>query len=250
MKVAIITGPYHPLHNKLIEHLVKRSPRVEAYTFVQQLNHTQTDLKIWLEHQEEAVGFIIMPPHYCYSSPDRFGCLVPTIDLEGIVGPVIKAASRNSAKVILLSEAPARLHDAFRKLRVYDSDYGNNLHIMENAVREYEKGIVLCLPFLSTDPWILSEEVTKRDKPLVACEPDYLFSLADADEVAVIVGECLESGWFGLHQLGGSNQLLRLSEMVGHKDAPTVTYNYSLPSKGIVPPLKKSARDIWRELTK
>ena len=248
MKVAIIKIWHHPLYDELVKHLATLIPKVDVKIY--EATHPtfkEHDLEDWFR-MEPVEAVIILPPYYLHAEPEQYECVCSGYSLSFIGNSVLKYARRWAAKVVLISEAQARLHDAFRHMSVVDTHYGFDLHKLENTVREYERGIVLSIPLLNTDPWITSNEMAGRDSLIGPKEPDVIFSLADAGEVAETVCEAITSGWYGIHQLGGQAQTLRLSDLIGHKAIPESTYNYSLSKTGIVPSLKIPAIDIWKKL--
>ena len=245
MKVEIVKLGHHPLYEALVNHLATRSPRITGPDL---LLYDCKGGTIRGADLGDVEAFIYLPPYYMFSDPTQHTCTYPVGLVHTLVDTIIKAARQRSAKLVMVSEAQAAVLHTFKLMPAYDTEYGKALGRAENMVREYDKGIVIRVPMLDTDPWVLSLDVLGREHPLMNKEPDILFSLAKADDVAHVIGDAIESGWYGLHQLGGVSQNLRLSALVGHKNNLSSTLDYFLPLQGLVPPLPHPAQRVWDDL--
>src|SRR5208283_229257 len=172
MKVEIVRLGHHPLYEALVNHLATRSPRITGPNL---LLYDCKGNTIRVVDLGDVEAFIYLPPYYMFSDPSQHTCTYPVGTAPILVDTIIKAARQRSAKLIMVSEVQATVLHTFKLMTAYDTEYGKALGRAENMVREYDKGIVIRIPILDTDPWILSSDILGRNIPLMNKEPDVLF---------------------------------------------------------------------------
>lgn len=224
MNVATVMKNYHPLCAHLACHLDVRSPIIQ--------DKVVSTRELW-KGKEQFDSIILLPFGY-----NEAGLLADPAGIISAAEFVIWAAGIASASVILVSGPEAAHGYQPGAMPVGDQIYGSLLAEVETLVRQYQKGIVIRIPLLESDPRIRDQFKSIRE------DRDVIFSLGLADEVAKVIGDAIESGWYGLHQLGGGNHNLRLSTLL-EIPAPGATYDYTLQESGVSTKLKTNAIDVW-----
>ena len=236
MNVAIVRMSRHPLLDALSKYLAARRPPVSLTTFsgfgASECRGPAKLLKAW-GRKQDLNAIVYLPPQHGDVS----------LGIQDFVAEVINLADRCSARLIMIS-GPEASNLNYRVLPVGEARYGAVLAESENMIRAYRQGIVLRVPLLNSSPRIALFAAVVGSR-LRDGEFDLLFNIADAKEVAEIIGDSLDSGWYGLHQIG-SGEPIRMSSLVGCDGSPGTTYNYSLPGAGLAPSVKTPSKDVWR----